>query len=423
MGHQKHLVLALNTQGLGEAILGARLAADLQKAGDEVFFLAHDSNAKVLEKTFPCLTISSNAAPLLSFYLDDCLTAFHPSSIILSDFLTTAFFLEGLGKDSHLVTSLRLPIFAIDTWDSSRAPDYLDLFVGGSDKNVPRWNGDITYICPVPFLSPHAASEFYLCLPGRTAVAKETRRRVRAGLGLNATSKAVLFCTAEWQHPGLHPVGIRTGSEQEKQWANGKRIADLVPLLLADYLSRLGEDVHLVHVGPHAYDLEESLGPRYHWMTALPPAQFDSLLASMDLLLSANISATTITKAMVYAVPVLVLQNSVSAANREQAEALLPQPPSEKMRRWLDKVVPLFPFALWPLGYHRFLAPLLRDNPYVAALQMVELLRECEVEAALASLLFDPVAREDQAHRQALYLARVRSLPSGAQLIKNSLGG
>jgi hypothetical protein len=59
----------------------------------------------------------------------------------------------------------------------------------------------------------------------------------------------------------------------------------------------------------------------------------------------------------------------------------------------------------------------------VAALQMVELLRECEVEAALASLLFNPVAREDQAHRQALYLARVRSLPSGAQLIQNSLGG
>jgi hypothetical protein len=54
---------------------------------------------------------------------------------------------------------------------------------------------------------------------------------------------------------------------------------------------------------------------------------------------------------------------------------------------------------------------------------MVELLRECEVEAALASLLFNPVAREDQAHRQALYLARVRSLPSGAQLIQNSLGG
>jgi hypothetical protein len=96
---------------------------------------------------------------------------------------------------------------------------------------------------------------------------------------------------------------------------------------------------------------------------------------------------------------------------------------SGAMRQWLDKVVPLFPFALWPLGYHRFLAPLLRDNPYVAALQMVELLHEREVEAALSALLFDPGARENQAHRQAVYLAQVRSLPSGAQLIKASLGG
>jgi hypothetical protein len=421
MGRQKHLILALNTQGLGEAILGARLAADLQKAGDEVFFLAHDSNAKVLAKDFPCLTFSSDAAPLLPFYLSDCLNTCHPSSIILSDFLTTAFFLEGLGKGSHLVTSLNLPMFAIDIWDSSKTPDRIDLFVGGSDKNIPRWDGEIKYICPVPFLLPHSASEFYRCLPERTAFAEQTRQQIRAELGLGSSSKAVLLCTAEWQHPGLHPVGIREGSEQEKQWANGKRVAELVPLLVSDYLSRLGEDVHLVHVGPQAYDLKEHLDGRYHWMASLAPAKFDQLLAAMDLLLSANISATTIAKAMVYEVPVLVLQNSVSAASREEAEASLPEPASQAMREWLEKVVPLFPFALWPLGYHRFLAPLLRDNPYVAALQMVELLHEGEVEAALSALLFDSAARENQAHRQANYLAQVRALPTGAQLIQACL--
>ena len=101
----------------------------------------------------------------------------------------------------------------------------------------------------------------------------------------------------------------------------------------------------------------------------------------------------------------------------------LPEPPSEALGQWLEKVVPLFPFALWPLGYHRFLAPLLANNPYVGALEMVELLREREVEAALSALLFDSGARAEQAHRQAAYLAQVRSLPTGAQLIKTSLGG
>jgi hypothetical protein len=52
----------------------------------------------------------------------------------------------------------------------------------------------------------------------------------------------------------------------------------------------------------------------------------------------------------------------------------------------------------------------------------VELLYEREVEAALSALLFDSVARQDQAHRQAAYLAQVRSLPTGAQLIKKDLG-
>jgi hypothetical protein len=141
----------------------------------------------------------------------------------------------------------------------------------------------------------------------------------------------------------------------------------------------------------------------------------------MDLFLSMNISATTIAKAMVFNVPTLVIQNSVSAGTREEAEAAMPCPPSPALLKWLDRSLPLFPFVLWPIGYYRYLKPILQDNPYVAVLDVAELLHEDRIHALLSSLLFNQAARDEQAHRQAHYLSHVRSLPTGAQLVQACL--
>jgi CheY-like chemotaxis protein len=214
----------------------------------------------------------------------------------------------------------------------------------------------------------------------------------------------VLFCTNRWQHQ--RPDGLF------------KRQAEALPRLLAQYIARLGESVHLVHAGPEAYDLEIQLGKRYHWLPPLAPADFESMIAAMDLMVSANISATTIAKAMTHGVPVVVLQNSASVTSREDAEAAVASESSVWLRAWLEQAVPLLPFSLWPVGFHRFLTPLLRDNPYVAALDIAEILDERRTEATLAGLLFEPSRREDHLHRQSAYLNQIRSLPTGAETIK-----
>ena len=201
-----------------------------------------------------------------------------------------------------------------------------------------------------------------------------------------------------------------------------RRLSANLPKLLAEYVARLGQQVHLVHVGPRAFAVQEILQGRYHWRPALPPREFDQLLSEVDLLVTANISATTISKAMVNQVPVMVLQNRVLAFTREEAEGQMKEAASPGLGAWLERSVPLFPFALWPLGYHRFVAPLLADNPYMQAVEVVEMLDEQRVEGTLHGLLFNRTARAEQAHRQAAYLSHVRSLPSGAQLVNAHLG-
>ncbi len=421
----RHVILALNTKGLGEGLLGLNLARELQKEGDEVFFLAHESNQRLFQAGFPHMTFSDEAAALLQFYIKSCLLSVRATSLILSDYLTAMLFFEGVGQDPRMLGSLGIPISAVDTWDSTRTPDHIDLFVDGFDQYVPQVPGYVKSICPVPFLAPHTDAGFYGSLPVRTTPRGKASNSFRKGLGLPAHASVVLFCSAEWQHPGAPPVKVRKnsprGREYQKQWAMSRRLSEMLPVLLAEYLMRVGPEVHLVHVGPRAFDLRGRLEGRYHWQAPLSPGEFDRLLSGADLLVSANISATTITKAMVYEVPVLVLQNSVSGQTRSEAEAGMAAPPSPWMSAWLDEAVPFYPFALWPLGYHRFLAPLLSQNPYVKALEIVEMLDEAGVESALHGLLFDPVRRAEQAHRQAAYLMQVRSLPTGAQLIKANL--
>jgi hypothetical protein len=402
-GSRNHLVLALGQKGFGEAILGLRLVSDLRNAGEDVVFLAHDSNAILLDKVPNQITFSTEAAPLLPLYIDSCIQDHKPSSIILSDYLTTTFFFN----QPETLKSYGLPIIAIDTWDSGSTPHDIDVFVNLS-RAVNTWPDMVKSIYPVPFLTSKSRPGVYQCLPERVELSRKVRHHLRRTLGLSDKSKAVLFCTAAWQQ-----------SHYESDV--GMRMAATLPQRVADLILAQGEDVNLIHIGPKKYDLKTRLDGRYHWLPPLAPGRFDKIVASVDLVLTANISATTIAKAMVCQVPVLVLQNSVLAHTVQEAEAAMPAPPSEQLREWLDQALPIFPFSLWPVGYRRFLEPIMRDNPYVSALDVVELLDEKQVESALHALLFETAAREEQIHRQSDYLSYVRSMPSGTEAIQSAL--
>ncbi len=415
----RHLVVALGRSSWGRAIMMRAIADELSAIGDEVIFLASESLSPLLSKaSFKFEAVSDAMGPLIGLYFEHLIAEEAPATIILGDYFSNANFLDFHGVATEKILSESGKIFTLDVWDFQQTGYAIDVYGGqrrtlgrGHEQEWSRQFQAIPYkLKPAPIVAPTPFCDSFCNLPPDECYKREDRHSARNSLGISATDKIVLFCTAQWQH-----------ATYDSDTAT--RLAVSLPALIADYLSGLGRSVHLLHVGPQAYDLHSRLPGRYHWLPQLAPERFDELLASVDLLLSANISATTIAKAMVYGVPVLVLQNSCTAENREQAEAESPHPPSARLRRWLQDAAPLFPFSLWPIGYHRFLAPLLHDNPYVKALDVVELLDEQQVESSLAELLFDETAKEEQAHRQATYVSQVRSLPTGAQIIKATLGG
>ena len=412
----RHMILALGIGSWGRAAMACTLADELTALGDSGVLLASENCIPLLKgSSFKHDIIPNHMGPFLKLYLDEAFREHCPDSLILSDFFNNTNYLSWRGADPEILLRDSVETFSLDVWDFSITGYEIDVFqddrrllVQGDHQKWSSRFADIKHkLRPVPIITPITSDGGFNNIPGHWSKPGPASK-LHAQIGLPAGAKAVLFCTATWQH-----------AEYESE--AGRRMAQSLPRLLADFLAAAGDQVHLVHVGPKAYPLSERMAGRYHWLPALSPGDFDALLASMDLLLSANISATTITKAMVLHVPVLVVENSVAAGSLEQAMAALPHPPSALLESWLRQSLPLFPFSLWPLGYHRFLTPVLRNNPYVDALERVEMLDEATMRRTLATLLFDSVAREEHCHRQQIYLDKVRSLPSGAQCVRAGL--
>lgn len=409
MSSPHHLVVALG-RSWGRVRIAHDIATALCANGERVTLLFNQALAGKLTGTGVRLQpVRDDMGPLLRPYLDSVIAQARPETIVLCDYSSNATVLGQNGVEPTRLLRDDVRVCALDIWDIDVTGVEADVFDGRQPASgAPTWADALRRterLRPVPILWPRGQGSGHFCYlpePGRPAMAD--RRDARQRLGIGSREKVVLFCTAKWQH--------RTYPS-----AAGERMAAALPRLLADDLGRAGNDVHLVHVGPASLGLESQLGARYHWVAPVSIAAFEALLASADLLISANVSASTVAGAMQVDVPVLILQNAIGADSVDEAEAAFGRPLSPRRRDWLASSLPFYPFALWPIGFHRFLSPVLRGNPYMEAVTVAELLDDAGVESALSRLLRDPGGRADQLQRQAAYLRRVRSLPSVVDLI------
>ncbi|MCY1014427.1 DUF6365 family protein [Pyxidicoccus sp. MSG2] len=409
MKADRFLFLALTRAGWGETALGLRIAEELTAQGSSVSFLAHKSNSLLMADTpFAREFISDEAGMLVRAYVDSLVKDERPTAIVLSDMATTQRFCSQANVDASFLAQYGLPLLAIDTWDQATTGATMDLFLGepqALDLGLARASRPLL---PVPILHSAPRPGAYDCMPEPVRLTRRVRTHLRDNLGIGDSERLVLLCTATWQH-------MRYRSR------HGNRMAAALPLLLAEYVSRLGPSVHLVHVGPAAFPLQERLGERYHWLPPLQSLHFEELLGSSDLLVSANISAGTNLKAIASGVPTVVVHNSHEVEELFELESRLPQPPSDALRRWLVDTLPLYRFRLWPLGWFDFLAPVLKDNPFMRAVETVELTDERAFVETCQQLLHDDTSRRSMLERQAAYVAGVRRLPRASEVVRQYL--
>jgi hypothetical protein len=396
-----HLFVAAET-AFGEAVLGLRIAHELSLRGDQIAVLAGERLSVLTQGTpFRPILVPRGGHQHFDELIAKTATDVRADSIVLLDATLVFWLLKQQGTDATFLRSVTAPVIGLDVWNVKE--NGLAWDVGGATWNHSIHSLEVTRrLVPVPFAKPTGTAGLYDALPPTFDIDDEDREDVRKDLGVGEADRLLLLTSAPWQQSGPDETA--------------RRLAVTLPSLVDELTGRLGQHLRVVHVGPAPYAMP-SLGDRYTWLAQRTPARFAKILASSDLLLSFNFSATTIVSAIAHGLPVLLGVNSY-AGRAETIAASLPEPPSAPLRAWLERASPVAPFRVWPLGLHRYLAPLANGNPYTTALRTVEVLEERAFVDAMRALLFDADARDDLRDRQTTYRRDVAKLPKAADLVQ-----
>jgi len=407
-----HVVICLSNHSWGRVDVGVRIALDLRSRGDRVEFVVGESGGCLARAAgFKVHTVEARYPGSNALDIYDALRRLQPASVIHCDFINNANILARAGVAAATYLEFDCPVIGVDIWD--RRTTGLDADIFGNelqslvDSHATTTLGALQRlrctIVPVPICKPGSRNAFQNLPPSPSP----RPDRLSSWIG----RRMVLFCTSEWQH--------HLGQDQR-----ASAIFRLLQQIIAQNCSRVSGKVHLVHIGPRPLEGISSLSRegRYHWLGQVSPRRFVRLLASTDVMLSANPIASTVVTAIAAGVPIIMLESGTQPATLDEAMDTMGRCLSPVVRRHVPGSAHVYGFHIWPLGCRNFIRPLLDDNPFCETYESVELLDEEAGLDCLHRLLFDNDARDQMLHSQNSYLQSVRQLPSAADAVYSHIG-
>jgi hypothetical protein len=405
----KLLFLALSQRGYGETVIGMSLARQLAPLGVRSHFVVEASAEHLLRHSgFAYSVISEEMGPLAGLVIDDIVSTVEPDALVLSDYVIyTRTMRSAFRLDPWFIDRYDLPIVPIDIWELDGRDLAID-FGGQAGLPIhPRIRELAGHLQPVPLARPQPHGDgrgFPFRLAGAEGkISRRTRGHLFTTFGIPRGHRVALIAIAGWQQ-----------SPDGRYDERFHRIARRVPLLLAHYLRSLPATTHFLLVGTVPDALRGLPADRTIVLPSCSPKRFGVLVGAADLVISLNAASTSVAEAVMADVPVMVLSNRFAIAEADAGDVaggLGGDQVSPFVRSWLAATVPIFPFRIWPLGYHDFLEPVLAGNPYADALATAELLDERGAVTALEAALFDQATRDHYARARADYHQTVATLP------------
>jgi Family of unknown function (DUF6365) len=358
---------------------------------------------------------------LVKILIDDIVRTVRPTAIVLAEYLN---YTHVMSAHFHLkpwfIESYGVPVIPIDLWELERTGFAADLCGGQALAISPHIKDMDCYLSPVPMARPVPDSR--RAIPFRVADLADptgpaapdgpvtSREHTRHQLGLSSADRLVMLVMSAWQLPDVGAAGRR-------------QAASRVPELLANYLHQLPDDVRFLLAGAAPEWSRLLPAERTLRLPPCPPSRFGALLRAADLMLTLNLSAFTMVRAVLSGTPVMLITNQFSVTEPGQAGDIADQlgGMSDFTRRWLADSVPLHPFRIWPMGFHGFLDSLLAGNPYLSAFTVAELLDEAAVLGGLRGLLYDSKERDRSRIRRADYLKEIAAVPDACTAFQHAL--
>jgi hypothetical protein len=329
---------------------------------------------------------------------------YKPVAVVLSDFLNFSFSERHYGLHAEDLDGFSCPVSAFDLYDFAATQGRVDTY-GFYAKNMRALTLDryqrLLQPCPVipPSPSPDARAYRYPLfseVPDHSVPAD--RERARAELGLPRGSKVLLVTSALWQ------TTFRASPDVLSFVQACQSAADRL-------LASVSERVTVISVGAAGAGSRVPIPGLRHY-AHMPPAEFERVVSACDVLVANNYISTSMARMVLRGVPTLLLQSSVmKGPGGEQRWFGRDDRP---MPAELEGVERAYPFRMFPVGWHAFLRPVVRANPFYRIMRHAELFDPDEGRAAVGDLLdgADDARREPRRHAYLDQLARLPKVES-----------
>ncbi len=338
--------------------------------------------------------------------------------IILFDIFTFEYAQSWTGINCETLLKCNIPVMSLDEYEYTKAGyklDYYGLFI----KRLPPLLEKCDYIiknCPMSMTGclqdclrqGNRNNEYYYRVFDQLKrISNKKKLAVRERyITKNKKEKVVLFTTSQWEVKGAYSFSCQN------------RLSEWLGVILHEYLKELNEDIVLVHVGNENWKLDKQEGKvRYLQYDFLPVDVFEEVLQSIDLYITFNLVSITLSKAVMFGIPSLVLNNSKIIDFGRLTEKLKERPVwYQQMAADVKKV---YPFAASMFGWTNFLKKVIENNGYVDTFQRGELFQYKETVKLLQKLLYDQPFRQDILVKNEEFLKKYLELLSADEVLED----
>lgn len=399
----------------GELGIACEFALRAREAGHKPYFIIPPSHDKTIEKYgFPYTTLLPKSGQVNRILLTDIELRLKPEIILLADFLNYNFCEShyGLTPDDLRIFSGKLGTF--DNFDWVITGNQMDTYGFRADKfgeiDVRRYG---FRLCPCPIVNPHSGerentyhySLFTQNLPYRADATKEWKIKI----GLPTDKKLILFTHAPWQ-------------ESYKQYPDVEAFVKASNEVFYYLIKCLAKEHTVLCIGAKGY-FSECENDHILYKEQLPPKEFEQFLLATDLFISRNITSTSLARAVLSGIPSVNFSNSLFFSKTKLLRKdQLPFKPIALVDAILEKLERCYPYRMFPVGWYKFLAPVLKNNPYGKTLLLLEQFDVTNSLKRINELLEEDERKERLQQSLRQYKQTLNELPSVAQIIEKIKG-
>lgn len=407
------LFISAGSFAFGESVMALNFARSLPPSKYRPCFIASPLSSVLLDDYPELKTVKliKNAQKINRLMVVDFLEHYPPDLIVLCDFLTFDFSQPEFGITLQMLRGYDKPIISLDSYEWESGDFTLDFF-SGINKQLPRMLLQLDgALRPCPLNKPVPAGgrvASYSFLHQIQEWSNRDARQVREGLGISPDDFVIFSASAVWQ--SLRPKN-----------KSGGLFGNIITELFSQYISKLDRPIHWIRVGPERQQDTTRKGLiTEHNFSSLPESDFDRLLAASDLLMTSNVASTTLAKCIKNGKSALLLYSSIQANGPEDLSKYGDVRINDSTLRLIENAYPIQPFMMFPLGWYRFLKPVMSDNPYLDTFYKSEILDEERVMSILEELISKK--RPELSGQREQYTSLLEGLRSPGECLEHFMG-